>query len=67
MKTAIGGAHGCTHITELLGPMATTAFQTLYGEIARRKREQAEAGIAPKEGPAYNMPSLANSCVAYAE
>ena len=67
MKTAIGGAHGCTHITELLGPMATTAFQTLYGEIARRKREQAEAGIAPKEGPAHNMPSLANSCVAYAE
>jgi len=67
VKTAIGGAHGCTHITELLGPMATTAFQTLYGEIARRKREQAEAGIAPKEGPAHNMPSLANSCVAYAE
>ena len=67
VKTAIGGASGCTHITELLGPMATTAFQTLYGEIARRKRESAEAGEELQAQAPNNMPSLANSCIAYAD
>ena len=27
VQKAIGGPKGCTHITELMGPMATTAFQ----------------------------------------
>lgn len=27
LKERVGGARGCTHLTELLGPMATTAFQ----------------------------------------
>ena len=67
VKTAIGGAGGCTHITELLGPMATTAFQTLYGEIARRKCESAEAGEELQAQAPNNMPSLANSCIAYAD
>lgn len=29
VKEALGGVHGCTHLVELLGPVATTAFQTL--------------------------------------
>ncbi|MEP7208156.1 MAG: DUF2889 domain-containing protein [Casimicrobiaceae bacterium] len=29
VKELLGGAQGCTHLTELLGPLATTAFQTL--------------------------------------
>ena len=29
VKEIMGGTRGCTHLTELLGPMATTAFQTL--------------------------------------
>ncbi|HPE61507.1 MAG TPA: DUF2889 domain-containing protein [Thiolinea sp.] len=28
-RSLMGGNSGCTHITELLGPMATTAYQTL--------------------------------------
>jgi hypothetical protein len=28
----LGGVHGCTHLVELLGPMATTAFQTMAGQ-----------------------------------
>ena len=28
VKQRLGGVHGCTHLVELLGPMATTAFQT---------------------------------------
>ncbi|WP_321912481.1 MULTISPECIES: DUF2889 domain-containing protein [unclassified Paraburkholderia] len=31
VKARLGGALGCTHLTELLGPMATTAFQTIMG------------------------------------
>jgi hypothetical protein len=31
VKSRIGGARGCTHLTELLGPIATTAFQTIMG------------------------------------
>jgi hypothetical protein len=27
----IGGVNGCTHLGELLGPLATVCFQTLYG------------------------------------
>ena len=29
IRDIMGGTQGCTHITELLGPMATTAFQTM--------------------------------------
>ncbi len=29
----LGGINGCTHIVELLGPIATTAYQTLYKVI----------------------------------
>jgi hypothetical protein len=28
VRERLGGVHGCTHLVELLGPMATTAFQT---------------------------------------
>ena len=31
----LGGVHGCTHIVELLGPVATTAFQTVSSGKAR--------------------------------
>ena len=36
----VGGVEGCTHLLELLGPMATTAFQTLAGQRREaRKRD----------------------------
>lgn len=31
VKARVGGALGCTHITELLSPLATTAYQTIHG------------------------------------
>ncbi len=30
IRKELGGVNGCTHLVELLGPMATTAFQTIY-------------------------------------
>ena len=38
VHSKLGGSAGCTHITELTGPMATTAYQTIGGEISRQKR-----------------------------
>lgn len=37
VRKRVGGVLGCTHLVELLGPLATTAYQTLVGQ--RRKRE----------------------------
>jgi hypothetical protein len=34
-RERLGGVHGCTHIVELLGPVATTAFQTVSSKKAR--------------------------------
>ena len=30
VRALFGGVKGCTHLTELLGPLATTAYQTVY-------------------------------------
>lgn len=64
VQRAIGGQQGCTHITELMGPVATIAFQTIYAEKAKRLREadtQANSETAPQ------MSGLLNSCYALSE
>jgi hypothetical protein len=57
VRELLGGAASCTHIVELLGPMATTAFQ----------------GLAPKRLAEVNLPgseaqrlAKVDSCYAYA-
>lgn len=55
IQERLGGIHGCTHIVELLGPLATTAFQT----FSARRREQ-EATAREDDRP----PRLLNSCYA---
>ena len=78
---AIGGAQGCTHITELMSPVATVAFQTIYGERAKRKRQASEQANQARDinqngdinqsgGDKHEMPQMAgmlNSCHALAE
>lgn len=39
LRQKFGGAHGCTHHIELLRALATVAFQTIYGDQQRRRRE----------------------------
>ncbi len=65
VKVAIGGKKGCTHITELMGPIATTAFQTLYGEKSREKRA-IQKEFEEKEVDT-DLPSLTNTCIAYSD
>ena len=63
----IGGSDGCTHIRELLASMATVAFQTLYGERSKLRRD---SKIKEKQDLYKNQsskPVLLNSCYAYDE
>ena len=57
VKQLFEGEHGCTHLTELLGPMATTAFQTLGPAMERRRVARGE----PLEDP-NALKRLMGSC-----
>ncbi len=62
VKERLGAVHGCTHLSELLGPMATTAFQTIYPILAREHGRRLEhTGEQPQK-----LPPLVNSCHAFA-
>lgn len=53
----LGGVHGCTHLTELLlGPMTTTAWQTVFA--ARQRRENTQ--------PSGKRPAMIDTCHALA-
>lgn len=45
-RAQIGGTHGCTHMTELLGRMGTVAFQTVL-PLRRRSKSDAERQSPP--------------------
>jgi hypothetical protein len=49
IKRRLGGVEGCTHLVELLQPIATTAFQTLYED--RREAAKPADPAKPKEKP----------------
>jgi Protein of unknown function (DUF2889) len=57
VRERLGGVAGCTHLVELTGPVATTAFQTVMPILARERRERGEAS-----GPG----GLLDSCHAFA-
>lgn len=67
VRKRVGGTEGCTHITEMLAQIATTAFQTMirHWEAQRLKRE-AEAkknGGSPASG---RRPPMIGTCHALA-
>ncbi|WP_372397935.1 DUF2889 domain-containing protein [Azospirillum sp. HJ39] len=61
VKDRLGGPKGCTHLVELLGPLATTAFQTIYPILAREAAERAKAAGRPAAGDG-KRPVLLNMC-----
>ncbi len=67
-RELLGGIAGCTHLLELLGPMGTVAFQTLYSERARALRAATKAG-AGKAGDGKKStrgrPALIDTCHAW--
>lgn len=55
VKNRLGGVHGCTHLVELLGPVATTAYQTM---VSMRMKKLTEL-------PADKKPGVIDTCHAY--
>jgi hypothetical protein len=55
VRELLGGAASCTHIVELLGPMATTAYQGLAPQRLARMTQQ----------PSGQQQSKIDSCYAY--
>jgi hypothetical protein len=71
VRARLGGVHGCTHIVELLGPVATTAFQTMSSGKAREldRAHRAKQGHAPKPEAApkpRRKPYVIDTCHAWA-
>ena len=65
VKELLGGVEGCTHLVELMGPLATTAFQTIFSAKYREQRERAkESGGAPARP--HKRPRLIDTCHALA-
>lgn len=54
VRTMFAGAHGCTHLRELLRPLATTAFQTIFSVREKKRREES----------AETKPGILDSCYA---
>jgi hypothetical protein len=68
VRERLGGVEGCTHLVELLGPLATTAYQTIFGEKSRMRREaEARGDVTTPSNDPDRQPHLLNSCHAFAE
>lgn len=61
VRKLLGGTQGCTHITEMLGQLATVAFQSLY-PVWRKNSQKTVAEPATKPVP----PPLLNTCHTFA-
>ncbi|NVK17459.1 MAG: DUF2889 domain-containing protein [Methylocystaceae bacterium] len=42
VRQKLGGTKGCTHLVEMLSPLATATYQTLYPILSRRRASQPE-------------------------
>jgi hypothetical protein len=65
VRSRLGGTEGCTHLVELLVPVATTAYQTVFPYRERQRREQEKAEGKPRERPS-RRPPLLDTCHAFA-
>jgi hypothetical protein len=60
IRERLGGVKGCTHLVEMLGAMATVAFQTIY---PARQRQEGSSGMERDEG---KVPPMLDACHALA-
>jgi len=65
VRERLGGTEGCTHLVELMGPLATTAFQTIFAAKHRAERERGKKSEAPTGKP-RKRPALLGTCHAFA-
>jgi hypothetical protein len=66
VRERLGGTEGCTHLVELLGPVGTTAFQTVV-PLARRDFDQVSRTNAGTDASPRRRPALLNSCYAFSD
>jgi hypothetical protein len=62
VRARVGGVNGCTHLTELLYPLATVAFQTIK-PLQNHRRKQVDSDGSASAG----KPFVLNTCHAWAE
>ena len=60
IRMKVGGVQGCTHLTELLFPMATVAMQTIW-PLLRQKKNKADSDV----GTSDKRPVVLNTCHAW--
>jgi len=60
VRERLGGVEGCTHLVELMGPIATTAYQTIYPYRHKLTRESGEH--APQTVKSGEKPRLIDTC-----
>jgi hypothetical protein len=65
VRERLGGVEGCTHLVELMGPLATTAFQTIFSAKHRERRERGAGGERTVTRPG-KRPALLGTCHAFA-
>ncbi|MEX2130090.1 MAG: DUF2889 domain-containing protein [Pseudohongiellaceae bacterium] len=61
IRQKVGGTDGCTHLTELLFPMATVAFQTIF-PLLRHRRNKSDADTSDST----RRPQVLDTCHAWA-
>jgi len=54
VRELLGGVEGCTHLVDLLGPIATTAFQTLVPRLMAKLRQSRGGRDRSKPPPTLN-------------
>jgi hypothetical protein len=62
IRERVGGIQGCTHLTELLSPLATVAIQTIR-PLQNHRRRKADSDSRHYKG----KPFVLNTCHAWAE
>lgn len=62
VRRKLGGTAGCTHLVELLGPIATTAMQTIRPYRRNEVRQNLEEGEAD---PTLRRPHQIDTCYAW--
>ena len=62
IRMKVGGTEGCTHLTELLFPMATVAMQTIWPIRSKRKQES----DTEEKQPQGKRPVVLDTCHAWA-
>ena len=58
IRQKVGGVRGCTHLTELLFPMATVAMQTIW-PLLRKNTKEKNLDKSPR------APAVLNTCHAW--